>query len=305
MTTNSTPVRKRRSKRRSDFGVAVLFLLPLLVMYAVYYLASIIFLGQTSFTKVSISFFNSVDVGWRNYEILVSDPEFQRSIINTLVFAVVGIAASLTIAFFIAIALSTGVRGKRAMYVLFLLPTLMPISLIATIFGGMLQERFGVLNETLRAVGLGGLTQSWLTTPELAYAAVAVLCAYLIGLPILYYTADLAALPTESLEAALLDGANTFQIMRLIIYPMMRATHITVILALLLGSFRAFEIVLFTTQGGPNGATEIAGTFLYGFTANGGSTIGLVSAAAIIVLIVALIISIIQMIVLRDRKADR
>lgn len=301
MTTN----RPTRRRRKSDLRTALLFLIPLIVMYAVYYVASIAFLGQTSFTKVSISFFNSVDVGWRNYELLVTDPDFLRSLLNTVVFAAIGIAASLTIAFFIAVALATGVRAKRALYVLFLLPTLMPVSLIATIWGAMLQERFGSLNETLRAVGLGALTQSWLTEPGWAYIAVAVLCTYLIGLPILYYTADLAALPVESLEAALLDGASTFRIMRSVIYPMMRSTHITVILALLLGSFRAFETVLFTTSGGPNGSTEIAGTFLYGFTANGGSTIGYVSAAAILVLLVALIISIVQMVVLRERKDGR
>jgi ABC-type sugar transport system permease subunit len=179
----------------------------------------------------------------------------------------------------------------------------MPVSLVATIFGSMLQERFGVLNETLRAVGLGDLAQSWLTTPGLAYASVAVIFCYLIGLPVMYYTADLSALPTSSLEAALIDGAGTWRIMREIIYPMMRGTHITVILALLLGSFRALEVVLFSTQGGPGSTTEIVGTYLYGYVNSTGKTVGFASAASIVVLLIALVISLIQMYF--TRKADR
>jgi raffinose/stachyose/melibiose transport system permease protein len=293
-----------RRRKKSDLKVALIFLLPLLLMYGIYYIFSIYFLVQTSFTKVSISFFDSINVGWNNYVLLLSDPEFLRSILNNLIFAAVAIAASLTIAFFIAIALSTGVRAKRLMYVVFLLPTLMPSALIASIFGSMLEQQYGTLNETLRFLGLGALAQSWLVTPGWAYAAVCVLFAYLIGLPILFYTSDLSALPTESLEAALIDGAGTFRIMRSVIYPMMKATHITVILSILLGSFRAFEVVLFTTNGGPDGLTSISGTYLLSFS-QGGPTIGYVSAAAIVVLIVAFIISIIQMFVLRDSKALR
>lgn len=305
MPVTTVPNRPRRTKKRSDWKVALLFLLPLLVMYAVYYVYSIIFLGGTSFTKVSITFFNSVDVGWRNYEQLITDPVFIRAIVNNLLFATISVVVALTVAFFIATALATGVRAKRLFYLLFLLPALMPLSLVATIFGSMLTERTGVLNETLRAVGLGALAQPWLTQPGLAFGVVAVIFCYLIGLPVMYYTSDLAALPTDSLEAALLDGAGTFRIMGSIIYPMMKGTHITVILSLLLGSFRALEVVLFSTKGGPGQTTEIVGTYLYGFATSAGPTIGFVSAASVVVLLIALVISITQMILTRPRKDAR
>lgn len=295
---------RRRAGRRSDAWVALVFLLPLLVMYGVYFLYSIGFLVRTSFTKVSITFFDSVDVGWRNYEQLVTNPVFLRAILNTFAFAAISILAALTIGFFIAVALAAGVRAKRLFYLIFLLPTLMPISLVATLFGSMLAERFGLVNETLRAAGLGTLAQPWLTKPGLAFGVVAVIFCYLIGLPIMYYTADLSVLPTDALEAALLDGAGTFSIMRSVIFPMMRSTHITIILALLLGSFRAFEVVLFSTQGGPGQTTEIVGSFLYKFETSSGPTIGYVSAASVIVLILALLVSVFQMIATR-RRGDR
>ena len=284
---------------------ALVFLSPLLGIYLVYFLYSIIFLVQTSTQRVGISLLRPIGVGFENFAILFSDPVFATSILNNLVFAAISIIAALTIAFFIATALSTGIRGRKVFYLIFLLPALMPVSLVATIFGSMLQERFGMLNETLRAVGLGSLTQAWLNESGWAYAAVALLFCYLIGLPIMYYTADLSALPTSSLEAALLDGAGTFRIMRSIIYPMMKGTHVTVILALLLGSFRALEQVLFATGGGPGNTTEIVGTYLYGYVNSGGKTIGFASAASIVVLLIALLISLLQMYLTRTRKADR
>lgn len=300
MTTQShAPVHRRR---RSENRAALLFLSPLLVMYAVYYAYSMFFLVKVSFTKVSITFFNSVNVGLKNYQQLVTDPVFLRALGNNLVFATLSIGAALTVGYFIAVALASGVRAKRLFYLVFLVPTLMPTSLVATLFGSMLQERYGIVNATLRNLGLGSLAQPWLTQPGLAFGVVAVIFCYLIGLPIMYFTADFSTLQTDSLEAALLDGAGTFRIMRSIIYPMMRATRTTIVLSLLLGSFRALEVVLFSTQGGPGQRTEIVGSYLYGFETSSGPTIGYVSAASVLILLVAFVISIVQMVVTRHRK---
>ena len=83
---------------------------------------------------------------------------------------------------------------------------------------------------------------------------------------------------------------------------MMRSTHITIILSLLLGSFRALEVVLFSTHGGPGQSTEVVGSYIYGFATSAGPTIGFVSAISIVVLIIALIISMIQLVVSRPRR---
>ncbi|MGW4021964.1 carbohydrate ABC transporter permease [Streptomyces sp. NPDC005009] len=294
-----------RTTRRGGKGggalTALAFLAPLALIYLGFFGYGFWFLIQTSFTRVSLSFTDAVSVGFDNYRLLWENETFRQAILNNLLFAVISIAAALTLAYFVAFALSAGLRPKRLMYVLFLVPSLMPLSLVSTIFGSMLQERFGVLNETLRSVGLDGLAQPWLTDPTLAFGVVAVIFCYLIGLPIMYYTADLSAVPSEVLEAALLDGAGTFRIMRTVVYPMMKSTHITVILSLLLGSFRALEVVLFSTGGGPVGHTEIVGTFLYNFSTDPGPRTGFVAAAAVVVLLIAFLISLVQMIVTRPK----
>jgi ABC-type sugar transport system permease subunit len=267
---------------------------PLLVIYAIYYLFSTGFLVYTSLQKVSIALVNGKWVGLRNFELLLTDPRFLIALKNNFLFAGVAIGAGLTIGFLIAVLISSGTRGRSMLYTIFLLPTLMPLALIATVFRTSLEARMGALNETLRAIGLDAFALNWLIEPNLAIGVVCILFVYLIGLPIMYYVANLSTINTSLIEAAILDGAKTPRLMWEILFPLMKGTHRTIIISTLLTSFRAFDIVFFSTGGGPGGVTEITGTYVYGFSTSG-SNVGYGSAAALIAMLAALLISLIQL----------
>ena len=283
----------RKSKNKHNLA-AIFFLIPLALFYGIFYLYSFYFLIITSFLETNISMRNPVFVGLQNYFLLLTHDQFYRAIFNTLLFAGVAILAGLTLGFFLAVVLSLKMRGSRFFYAVFFLPSLMPMALVASVFGVMLEFRYGTLNIILRAVGLDGVTQRWLVDPTWAYVAVIVIFVYVIGLPIMYYTADLSTLNLSLLEAAVVDGAGTFQMFRLILFPLLKGAHKTITISILLGTFRAFEIVYLSTGGGPSGKTEITGTYLYDF-ATSGLNVGYVSAASVIVLIIALGISFIQL----------
>jgi ABC-type sugar transport system permease subunit len=295
--------RARRSRGRArGLGTALLFLTPLLLIYAVYYLYAFGFLAATSRTRSTLSFVDATDVGWQNFRLVLTDAVFVRSVANNLLFAAVSIAVALTLGFFLAVVLASGVRLRRFFYAVFLLPSLIPLSLFATVFGRMLETRDGAVNATLRAVGLGPLAQDWLGEQGPAYAALFVLLAYLVGLPIMYYTSDLSTANTAVLESALLDGASTGQMYRLILFPLLRNTHRTVILSVLLGSFRAFDIVFFSTKGDPGGRTGITGTYVYNAMLGEGR-VGYASAAAVIVLVIALAVSLVHLVIQRRGRS--
>ena len=120
--------RTRSSRRTKNLRAALLFLLPAIAIYAVFFGFGFAFLFQTSLTKVSISFFDPIFVGFQNYVTLFEDERFLRSIVNNLAFGALSIVAALTISFFIAVALATGARARGLYYVLFLLPSLMPVA---------------------------------------------------------------------------------------------------------------------------------------------------------------------------------
>jgi raffinose/stachyose/melibiose transport system permease protein len=119
----------------------------------------------------------------------------------------------------------------------------------------------------------------------------------------MYYTSDLTTVNTAVLEAAMIDGARTGQMYRLILFPMLRGTHKTVILSLLLGSFRWFELIYFSTNSQPGGRTSITGTYIYNqmFPSIGGGQIGYASAASLVVLVVAIAVSAVNVLVQRRR----
>jgi raffinose/stachyose/melibiose transport system permease protein len=105
------------------------------------------------------------------------------------------------------------------------------------------------------------------------------------------------------LEAAMLDRATPGQMYRLILFPLLRNTHKTVILSLLLGSFRWFELVYFSTNSQPADRTGITGTYIYGhmFPSIGGGQIGYAAAASLIVLVVAITVSAVNVVFQRRR----
>ena len=301
----TSPRRTKGGTRRRALLTAAVFLLPMLVFYGIYYVYSFVFLGQTSTQNVDLSFTNATSVGFENFRLVLTDPLFWHALGNNLLFALVQIAVALTLGFFLAVSLASGVRMRRFFYIVFLLPSLIPAALFATVFGQMLQTQSGAINKTLRGVGLGFLAQDWLGNQPSAYAAIFILLTYMIGLPVMYYTSDLATANTAVIEAAMIDGARTPQMYRLILFPMLRGTHKTVILWVLLGSFRAFEVVYFSTQTEPGGRTGITGTYVYNqmFPSSGGGRIGYASAASLVVLVVAIVISAVNVLATRRRKA--
>ncbi len=288
------------TKRRGAW-YALAFLAPILVFYSIYYLFSFGILGVVSTQRVGLTFRRAIDVGAENFFLVAQDPSFQRALVNTIAFGLFSVAVSLTLGFILAMMLASGVRIRRLFYTVFLLPSLIPMSLFATVFGRMLESRDGAINEFLRSVDLGFLAQDWLGDPAAAYVAVAIILTYAIGLPIMYYTTDVAQVNASLLESATLDGASVWQIYRIMLFPLLKSTHITVVLSVILGSFRAFDIIFFSTAGQPGGRTDIVGTYIYKATL-GLDRVGYAAAASIIVLVIALAISVLQIIVRRKAQ---
>lgn len=293
--------RRKRGPQLKSLLIACVFLAPLAVFYGIYYFYGFGFLAQVSTEQVSLSFLSAVNVGWDNFRLVLTDSIFQRSLLNNLALAAFSVFVALTLGFLVAMMLASGLRARRLIYTVVLLPSLIPLSLFATVFGRMLDTRDGAINELLRNVGLGFMAQDWIVNEPSAYAALGILLTFMIGLPVIYYTADLGQVNGSILEAATLDGASVWQIFRLILFPVLRNTHTTVIIAAVLGSFRAFDIVFFSTGGQPGGRTGIIGTYIYS-SALGSDRVGFAAAASIIVLVIALSLSLVQLIFGRKNK---
>jgi ABC-type sugar transport system permease subunit len=171
---------------------------------------------------------------------------------------------------------------------------MLPMAFIAVIFGTLLEYNDGLLNNMARFLDLKFLDQRWLSNPRLALASVSAVSIYLIGIPIMYYTAELATLNNSVFEAAIVDGASFRQILFLVLYPILKNTHMTIALSLLLGGFREMERVYLMTDGGPGGATEIISTYIFRNSRSAGANLGFVAAISVLTLLLAFAITIAQ-----------
>jgi ABC-type sugar transport system permease subunit len=242
-------------------------------------------------------------VGLNNYARLLTDPVFYKSIFNNLVFSGVVILAGVTLGFLFAVILSTNIRGNRLFFAILFLPSIVPRALIATVFKEMLEFHSGTVNAVLSFMGMNVQNLTWLTDPGMAYVSVFTVLIYMIGIPLLYYNAELTTIDSSIFESAQLDGANFPTLISKIIFPLVKASHKTIVISTLLATFRMFEVIFLLTSGGPGFTTEITGTYIYRFTRRG-SDLGYVSAAATIILVIALFLSVLQIKLLYKSKKN-
>jgi ABC-type sugar transport system permease subunit len=298
------PMMKTQStlrQRRDNIG-GYLFLLPLIIIFFGILSYSIVFLIKNSFFNVTISFKHPEAVGLNNYLTVLKDSQFYRSLGNTFLLASAHIFFGLTFGFLIAVFLSFSIRWKKFFHALFFIPSMLPVALMAAVFNSMLQYKDGTVNTLLRTMGLEFLAQRWLADPQYAMFSVMSVCLFLIAIPIMYYTADLSMVNSSVMEAAVIDGANLRQTLLMILFPIFRNTHKTIILSMILGGFRAMDIVFLMTDGGPGGATEIMGTYIYRASRSPGANLGRVCATAVLVLIISFSIGYYQM---RSNRTQR
>jgi len=237
-----------------------------LALYAVFIvLPGVLGIGY-SFTDWS-SYSNDLHwVGLDNFsKILSSGSTYLRFILTTVVFTVTTIVFKTAIGLALALLLTRGVRRLSHLYrAIIFLPAVLPILVISLIFRSVLNPATGLLNETLRAIGLGGLAQHWLTDPSIAlWSVIAVDTWRGVGYITVILIAGLLAIPVEYYEAAAIDGATGWHAFRNITLPLLvPVLLVTTVLNLLYG-LKVFDIVFVLTNGGPGRATDTVYTAVF------------------------------------------
>jgi raffinose/stachyose/melibiose transport system permease protein len=205
-------------------------------------------------------------VGLDNFAtVLSSTKPYTRFILNTVLFTTATTVLKTALALAFALLLTEGVRRLAFFYrALIYLPAVLPLLVVSLIFRSILNPATGLLNETLRAVGLGGLAMSWLTDVSLAiWSVIAVDTWRGVGYIMVILIAGLHAIPRDYYEAASIDGATFRQSFRHITLPLLvPVLAVTTVLNLLYG-LKVFDIVFVLTNGGPGRATDTVYTAIF------------------------------------------
>lgn len=163
-----------------------------------------------------------------------------------------------------AVALCRNIRFKNFHRGVMYIPSVLSILIIGLVFTSILNPKTGLLNETLRLVGLDSLAQHWLTDPKLAFWSVMAVDIWRgTGYIMTMLIVGILAIPGVYYEAASIDGATGFRKFVHITLPMLRQTlAVTTVLNVLYG-LKVFDMVYALTNGGPAHRTEVMYTAVY------------------------------------------
>lgn len=219
-----------------------------------------------SFTDWS-SFSREVNwVGLENFQTIFSaNTNYLSYIRNTLIFTVVTIALKTVVGLGLALLLNAAITWGKALHrVLIYLPVVLPMLVVGILFKSILHPATGLLNTSLRAVGLDFLAKQWLVDPAIAlYSVIGVDSWKGVGYIMVILLAGLQAIPQDYYEAADIDGASGWsKLMHITIPLLMPAITVTTVLNLLHG-LKVFDIVYVLTNGGPGYATEVVFTSVF------------------------------------------
>jgi len=206
-------------------------------------------------------------VGLDNYaEYLLRDPTCWPSLLNMLLLTLFAVAMRLTFPLLVArliYALPTE-RSRHFYRILFLVPIVVPGVAVQLIWMGLVYGDRGLLNEVLRLAGLGSLATGWLSDPNTALAAVAMVgFPFIGGFEVLVYYAGFANIPASVNEAALLEGCVGVRKFFLIDLPLVLSQIKLIVILTIIGGVQAFQNVFILTRGGPGFATNVPGMWMY------------------------------------------
>lgn len=241
----------------------VLFLLPALSIYLVFAIYPTFSVIEYSFTDWDGISPDRNFIGLQNYERLFSDKIFRAAFRNTFIWSGVIIVINVGIGLVIAAMLARVWKARLLIQTCIVLPVVISPMAVATIWRWMYQPT-GVINQVLEKIGLDSLTQPWLGSPDVVLFALAFAHSWsTIGLSVIIYLAGLQAVDEDLYEAAHVDGANPLQSFRYVTLPALRPVTAVVFILTLTQSFKVFDIVWATTQGGPVRFSEILSTYMY------------------------------------------
>ena len=243
--------------------LAFWFMLPaaaFLILFLAYPLGLGVWL---SFTDAKIGR-SGVFIGVENYEWLWDDSVFWLSVFNTLLYTGVASAVKFAVGLYLALLLNENLPFKAMLRAIVLIPFIVPTVLSAIAFWWIYDAQFSIVSWSLRHLGLISGNIDFLG--DILNARWSVIFANIWrGVPFVAITL-LAGLQTVSpslYEAAIIDGASSWQIFRYITYPLLTPIIAVVMTFSVLFTFTDFQLIWVLTRGGPVNATQLMATLSY------------------------------------------
>jgi raffinose/stachyose/melibiose transport system permease protein len=280
----------RRSFKENAPGM--LFLLPALLLFAIFVVYPIIYNFQASTLKWD-GINAGTSVGLNNYIQLFQDPIFLITLKNSALWIPLTLIPQGVVGFLLALALNRPIAGRTIYRAVFFIPAILSAVVVGIVWSRILDPFSGLLSEIGKLTGLEFLSANYLSNPSTAIFGVIFVNVWMwTGFSMLFYLAGLQLIDTSVLEAARIDGASWMQTTTRIIFPLLKPTHLSLLLLGIIGSLKTFELVYMLTGGGPNHASEMLPTYAFE-QAFQLQSVGYASTISVVLLVIAVVSSLI------------
>lgn len=245
------------SKLRAYLGFAG----PSMAIFSLVVILPILFGVYLTFTDWDGIAVTKHFVGLKNYAALFADADFWSSLWLTIRYVFICVILINLVAFFLAYALTSGVRGQNFLRAGFFTPNLIG----GVILGFIWQFLFSrVTVQLYQTIPLSILQTSWLSNPSTAFLALVIVTVWqYAGYMLLIYISGFVSVPTELLEAARIDGANERQATLHIRLPLMVPSFVICIFLSITRCFKVYDLNISLTGGGPYNSTELVAMHIY------------------------------------------
>jgi multiple sugar transport system permease protein len=241
-------------------------------------------------------------VGAANYVKLMTDDEFWQAVLQTGVYVLLFVPASVLAGLFLAVALNRNIRFIGLYRTAIFVPFVASAAATGILSTYLFSPQYGLVNNVLRVMGLP--PQGWLEDPHQAMLVIAIMSLWgQAAFTTVIYLAALQDIPVELLEAARIDGATPWQTFWRIVWPELGPVTVFVTIWQVIGALQLFDLVYTTTRGGPLDSTKTIVYFLWE-KAFKSLEFGFGSAAAYVLFAVTLVITIAMVLYARRKNLE-
>ncbi|RUM20510.1 sugar ABC transporter permease [Rhizobium vallis] len=299
--TAATPSRSAQSRKTDGYSFAfykLLFMMPTIIVLACVVAGPLIYSFWLSLHEYVITY-GLGDLVWlHNYAVILSE-DFASVSWTTMKLTAIVVCLEFLIALSLALLLNQSWLKFRELYLtVLMLPILMTPVAVALMFRLMFNPNLGIINWIISVVGIP--QQGWFGDPHLALATVVLVDIWTeTSLMLIMLYAGLKSLPQDPVEAARIDGANAFQILRHVTLPMLKPVILVTLMIRMITALKSYDLIYMLTQGGPGKVTETISFYAYrlGFRF---LDIGQAAAVSFILLTAVIVLTVVLLRVMRE-----
>ncbi|MEM6761876.1 MAG: sugar ABC transporter permease [Pseudomonadota bacterium] len=259
-----SPDARRGGLKAGEGRFGATLLVPALAAFAIVVLWPFVHALSLSLYEYTLSTPEPVWVGLQNFADVLANPQIRGSFVVTAIYVTLATTFSIILGLSWALILNQPFRGRAVLRSVSLVPWIMPSVVTAFLWGWIFNSRYGLLNYAALELGLIDFPQAWLSTSAGAMAAIVITKVWLsIPLFMAFFLAGLASLDREQIDAARVDGAGNFAVIRDHVLPHLRPVLLVVIVLGMIGNLQQFDTIWALTAGGPVRATTVLSVEVY------------------------------------------